>query len=244
MKTSRTTLLIAATILFAVAGAWHFEKAPVYTKEDLMGQFNPEEHPGFERVPNAYASKEKEYLRKEVVAAFIAMAKAAKKDGFDMIIVSGTRNYEYQIGIWNRKWEGFSGSDKKRTQAIMAYSSMPGTSRHHWGTDLDINSVEPAYFESGYGARLYRWLDTHAHEYGFFQPYKDEHKGRPGYKDEKWHWSYYPTSRRLLKAFNFVISQKDIEGFPGAHFFEDFDVQANFINGIVEDPRLQKKTLF
>ncbi|MFM9004881.1 MAG: D-alanyl-D-alanine carboxypeptidase family protein [Flavobacteriales bacterium] len=43
----------------------------------------------------------------------------------------------------------------------MKFSSMPGTSRHHWGTDIDLNSVEPSYFLSGKGLLIYQWLSAH-----------------------------------------------------------------------------------
>ena len=36
---------------------------------------------------------------------------------------------------------------------IMKYSSMPSTSRHHWGTDIDLNSLENSYFEKGEGKK-------------------------------------------------------------------------------------------
>ena len=31
---------------------------------------------------------------------------------------------------------------------------MPGTSRHHWGTDIDFNSVDPAYFKTATGIKV------------------------------------------------------------------------------------------
>jgi D-alanyl-D-alanine carboxypeptidase len=54
---------------------------------------------------------------------------------------------------------------------IMNYSAMPQASRHHWGTDVDINSVEPEYFESGQGLKEYTWLQENAWKFGFCQPY-------------------------------------------------------------------------
>ncbi len=48
---------------------------------------------------------------------------------------------------------------------------MPQASRHHWGTDVDINSVEPEYFESGQGLKEYTWLQENAWKFGFCQPY-------------------------------------------------------------------------
>jgi LAS superfamily LD-carboxypeptidase LdcB len=229
-----------------ILGLWgvftSFQTAPTFYKNDLLGKFDPATHPAFVSVPNTFASKEKEFVRAEVWEAFQKMAAAAKQDGLDMIIVSGTRNHAYQTDIWQRKWNTFPGKAKEKAANIMTYSSMPGTSRHHWGTDIDINSVEPVYFESGYGAKLYAWLDANAFKFGFFQPYKNEKAGRKGFKDEKWHWSYYPTARKMLQAFNRVIAPADIAGFDGADLFEELHVGQTYINGIAPEPRLEPQT--
>ncbi len=83
---------------------------------------------------------------------------------------------------------------------ILLYSSMPGTSRHHWGTDFDINELKNSYYDKGDGKIVYTWLKQHAHKYGFCQPYT---KGRKkGYEEEKWHWSYIPVARILQKDWN------------------------------------------
>jgi len=44
---------------------------------------------------------------------------------------------------------------------------MPTASRHHWGTDVDINSVDPDYFMNGTGLKEYEWLKKNAYKYGF-----------------------------------------------------------------------------
>jgi zinc D-Ala-D-Ala carboxypeptidase len=225
-------------------GLTSYRQSPVFHKKDLLGKLDPSEHTDFQRVPSKFAAKSEEYLRHDALQAFLKMAEAAKKAGFDLLIVSGTRNYDYQLGIWNRKWENLSGKAEARAKSITTYSSMPGTSRHHWGTDIDIYSVDPAAFEGGYGARLYAWLDAHAWEYGYFQPYKNERAGRKGYKDEKWHWSYYPTASKLLKAFNKVVNETDIHGFDGAELYEKLQIKTYYVNGIEEDPRLATNHFF
>ena len=205
---------------------------PTYTKNDLMGKITPSNHKDFSAVPQRYASKSM-YLRHEVLEAFKRMSKAASQDGINLIIVSGTRNRNRQLEIWNEKWNRFSGSDVERAEEILLYSSMPGTSRHHWGTDIDINSVDPDYFDSGRGAKEYEWLAENAIRFGFFQPYtaKDENR-KEGYREEKWHWSYYPVANRLLKAYKRMVSYDDISGFPGAEIAEDIRVLDRFVMGI------------
>ncbi|NJK84501.1 MAG: M15 family metallopeptidase [Saprospiraceae bacterium] len=42
---------------------------------------------------------------------------------------------------------------QERALKILKYSSMPGTSRHHWGTDIDLNSFSNSYFEQGEGKK-------------------------------------------------------------------------------------------
>lgn len=224
--TLRFLVLIGFLVLCA------FQDVPVFDKVVLMGEFEPDSQPGFSRVPASYSLKESAYLRTEVVEAFVKMARSAEKDGISLRIISATRNKEYQVDIWERKFSSLSGSSLEKSKEILHYSSMPGTSRHHWGTDFDLNSVEPAFFESGAGAKLYTWLSKNAAKYGFFQPYTKQNSGRTGYHEEKWHWSYYPTARIMLKAYNHVVTPEMIQGFLGAETAIDLNVIDLYVNGI------------
>ena len=101
------------------------------------------------------------YLEKQTAVSFKKMKSAAEKDGINLIIVSGARNYYSQKSIWERKFKNNQSrglNPLENARKILRYSSMPSTSRHHWGTDIDINSLEPSYFESGRGKREYDWL--------------------------------------------------------------------------------------
>lgn len=220
-------LLPVITVLITASNPF-----PVYTKADLLGEINPSSHPDFVKVANRYTNKTT-YLRKETYAAFLKMRKAASKDGINLKIVSGTRNKSRQTEIWNRKWNRLSGTKVERARTILQYSSMPGTSRHHWGTDLDFNSVEPSYFEQGKGAEIYNWLSENAEKFGFFQPYIPYGKHRTaGYREEKWHWSYYPTANQLIMAYKRMINYTDITGFKGAEIAEELDIINQFVQGI------------
>jgi LAS superfamily LD-carboxypeptidase LdcB len=160
-------------------------------------------------------------LRGEVAQAFAALRADARRDGFELAIASSFRSYSRQLAIWNGKVRGerqvlddtgnevdvaaLADSDKLR--AILRFSAIPGTSRHHWGTDLDVYdaAVMPEDYQLQLSLRevapggmfdpLHRWLDermARGASHGFYRPYAAD---RGGIAPERWHLSYAPLSR-------------------------------------------------
>ncbi|QOL27329.1 M15 family metallopeptidase [Thalassotalea sp. LPB0316] len=154
-----------------------------------------------------------------VVEPLRKLVDAAKDAGFNLTIASGFRNFDRQLSIFNRKANGqLPVFDKNNQQldisalsnhellhAIMYFSALPGTSRHHWGTDFDFYdaSLLPQgqslalapweYQQGGYFYHLNQWLDKHALQYGFYRPY-DKYRG--GVAIEPWHFSYFPLAKQ------------------------------------------------
>jgi len=229
------TLLILCLLIVEV---------PDPEKNYLIGKFDPSTDMRFTKVRPEHASGAATggYLRTETYNAFVTMADAAKKDGILLIIISATRNFESQKQIWENKWNGkvrVAGmnlksvkSPEKRARIILRYSSMPGSSRHHWGTDMDLNSLENSYFESGQGMKIYQWLTSHAAEYGFCQPYGSKANGRSGYEEEKWHWSYLPLSKPLLDEYIKNIHYEDITAFKGSETALTLKIIEDYVQGI------------
>jgi LAS superfamily LD-carboxypeptidase LdcB len=219
-------------------------KATYLNKDYLMGKFDPSTHQDFSKIASQYTEKEEIYMRKDAYEAFVQMAKHAKSDGITFEIVSATRPFQYQKGIWERKWNGqtkVSGQDlsqtmpgfHQRAMKILEYSSMPGTSRHHWGTDIDLNHLENDYFESGQGLKEYEWLVEHAASYGFCQVYSEKGADRPhGYNLEKWHWSYLPVAGKLTEFARTNMNNSDIFGFEGDSITDSIDILQKYILGI------------
>ncbi len=214
-------------------------------KNYLLGKFDPASQPAFSKLKDEHTQgiARAGYLRKETYEAFVKMSDAAKKEGVDLIIISATRNFESQKRIWENKWEGRTKVEgknlttvkdpKERARLILLYSSMPGTSRHHWGTDMDLNSLENNFFESGDGLKIYQWLVAHAAEYGFCQPYTSKADAkRTGYEEEKWHWSYLPLSGKFLEEYKKNISYKDIKGFTGSTVAKNILVIRDYVEGV------------
>ncbi|MGJ8550495.1 M15 family metallopeptidase [Winogradskyella wichelsiae] len=202
------------------------------TKNLVLGKFDYKTDTTFTKVDNQYTAKTL-YLNKEVYSAFLKMQNAAKKDNISLIILSGTRNFDEQKVIWERKWNKYSNlAPLKRAKMILEYSSMPSSSRHHWGTDLDLNNLSNSYFSTEKGKAIYDWLVENANDYGFYQVYTHKGNGRTGYNLEKWHWSYLPLAKPYLDYYNSNVTLKDIEGFKGFEKAEDVDIINIYVNGI------------
>ncbi|MGE8720698.1 M15 family metallopeptidase [Leptospira terpstrae] len=172
-----------------------------------------------------------------------------------IFLVSSFRNFGHQKGIWEAKFTGkkvmrvpIKGkSPEEITNLILEFSSAPGTSRHHWGTDFDINALDNAYFEeNGKGKILYDWLKQNAHKYGFCQPYSRlSTRNNKGYQEEKWHWSYAPISNQLTKEWVKGFSSGEIQlagSFLGADVLGDRAL--DFVRSINPDcEKIQKPSL-
>lgn len=206
-------------------------------KTTLMGKFTPADHPDFVLVGSPYSAKAGMYLHKETFDAFKKMYDAAKKDGVVLNIISSTRNFDQQKKIWEDKWSRFAKEapdETKRALKILEYSSMPGTSRHHWGTDIDLNDLNNPSFEgSGKYRKVYEWLEKNAATYGFGQPYTPKGDARPnGYNEEKWHWSYLPIAKKYRAAYLQSIQNEDIGGFKGSGTAVSLNVVKNYVGGV------------
>jgi LAS superfamily LD-carboxypeptidase LdcB len=196
-------------------------------KNYLLGKFEPDQEKDFVEVDSEYTDNRRLHLRQETYEAFIRMYDAALQSGIKLIIISANRNFNSQKNIWERKWCGKTPVDGKnlaetvsdpveRARIILRFSAMPGTSRHHWGTDIDLNSLDNCYFSTGEGKEIYTWLTENASDYGFCQTYTPKDPTRPtGYEEEKWHWSYLPLARSFLDQYTQKVGYDDLKGFLG-----------------------------
>jgi D-alanyl-D-alanine carboxypeptidase len=203
------------------------------TVEYVMGKFDPAQDKRFVKIDKAYTDKKEMYLRQEAYIAFKKMAIAAKKDGISLKIVSATRNFAQQKAIWETKWQtkyAHIQDPQQRALKILEFSSMPGSSRHHWGTDMDLNDLNNEYFATGAGKKMYDWLLQHAATFGFCQPYS---AGRTdGYQEEKWHWTYLPLSKPLTDFAKAHLTDAQIKGFLGAETASRIEIVKRYILGI------------
>jgi LAS superfamily LD-carboxypeptidase LdcB len=173
-------------------------------------------------------------LHYEAATSFLAMREAAASAGIDLRPRSSFRDFDTQLVIWNRKWAGErplydrQGSLVARAQladaqvidAILCWSAIPGGSRHHWGSDIDVidaASVPPGYSVEllpseyavdGIFARLSAWLEANMQRFGFFRPYRSD---RGGVSPEPWHLSYAPVSLPALESLSLSMLRQVLD---------------------------------
>ena len=204
---------------------------------ELLGHVNPAQDTAFEALPERMSSRAGLFLREEACAAFQRMYDSAREDGLTLTALSATRPFGHQASIWNRKWnrpQAMGMAPFDRALDILRYSSMPGSSRHHWGTDVDVYSLDPETFESGEGAQVLAWLRKHAGNFGFVEVYTADSL-RPGYRPEAWHWSYLPLAGPYLNAINDAATKGTLprfEGFEGAELADSLRIVEDFVNGV------------
>jgi hypothetical protein len=95
---------------------------------------------------------------------------------------------------------------------ILTTRSMPGFSRHHWGTDIDIVSVKRSDWQPNRRlAPLIPFIRAVATEHGFFTPYSAgtgsprfegfPRPSQPHHDEEPWHLSYWPIANHIQQEW-------------------------------------------
>ena len=169
------------------------------------------------------------------VEALIAMRNEARAAGIDLNVVSGFRDFNRQLAIWNGKFNGSRplldahGAVINRADlyesalidAILTWSALPGASRHHWGSEIDVidTAALPAgaqpqltpgdFTPGGCFARLNGWLDSNMRRFGFFRPYATF---QGGVQPEPWHLSYAPVALPALEVLSLDVLREALEG--------------------------------
>lgn len=173
----------------------------------------------------------------EVIPSLKLLQEAAKDEiGADLQLISCFRSYEAQKKIWELKASGkrdiFDDNDNKvdidhlstseLIEKIMRFSAIPGASRHHWGTDMDVydasklkkEEVNLTPSECGPGdifCELHAWLDqkiADKQSFGFYRPYNED---LGGVSVEKWHLSFAPIANEYFQNYNLEVFISNLE---------------------------------
>jgi LAS superfamily LD-carboxypeptidase LdcB len=198
---------------------------------------NPAELTGRSRTHIAELTQPPCPMHLDVIAPFTNLRREAQAAGFDPEPVSGFRDFPRQLAIWNAKFAGerpmvdAAGGPievrgltaAQRVDAILMWSAMPGASRHHWGTDLDL--IDRRATPDGYRVRLApdefaaggpyaafdAWLEANAARFGFFRPFRGV---RSGVSPEPWHLSFAPIAEPARESLTPAVLRAAIEPAP------------------------------
>ncbi len=122
-------------------------------------------------------------LRKEAASAYEDFAKAAQKEGLDIVAIAAYRSYEYQAGLYNYN-KNASGQEYADQ-----YYARPGQSEHNSGLAVDITFNSHNYNEiEKYDG--YEWILNNMHKYGFILRYPQDKQDITRYGYESWHMRY------------------------------------------------------
>ena len=134
-------------------------------------------------VQYAYGSNS---ITEETMEAFKNMFYAAKKEDLTLIITSSYRDYETQDTLWNQYANAY-GQDYADSVSARA-----GYSEHQSGYAIDIVTYN-AVLNNFEKTDEFKWLQKHAHEYGFILRYPKDKEDITGYDYESWHYRYVGT---------------------------------------------------
>ncbi len=164
-------------------------------------------------------------LKSKTLNAFEIFCEEAKQYGFEPKIESGYRSFDRQLLIWNEKVSGKRKvldekgsvvniselSDWELMKTILLWSALPGTSRHEWGTDIDV--IDTAAVPEGYEAELtpeesfgvfgafHKWLDERIECGKSFDFRRVFLPGIGRVQQEPWHLSYVPEAGKIERNF-------------------------------------------
>ncbi len=163
-------------------------------------------------------------VHRQVLEPLHFLARRAASAGFIFKVASSYRSFERQLLIWNNKARGLRPvlndagesidinrlSEREKVFAILRWSALPGVSRHHWGTDIDVYGaaqLSPDYQlqltvaetqGAGPFAEFHIWLSDELAQGNsdFFRPYTQD---RGGIAPEPWHLSYAPLATNFSR---------------------------------------------
>lgn len=130
-------------------------------------------------------------MRAEAAAVLVRLLDAADKSGTELRVRSTFRSYGEQVGTFQFWVDRLGEAQAKRL------SAPAGHSEHQLGTTADISSrnINWELLTSFGDLPEGKWVDAHAHEFGFAISYPRNGEAVTGYMYEPWHIRYIGTAR-------------------------------------------------
>ncbi len=117
-----------------------------------------------------------------------ALERMRKDSGYEMPLISGFRDYETQVAVFEN-W-----CSKNGIEDAERFSSRPGHSEHQTGLTVDVTSTDDLFAFTDEA----RWIGENCYKYGFIVRYPKGKEEITGYVYEPWHLRYLGTSTAKL----------------------------------------------
>ena len=152
-----------------------------YIPDDLVITDNNENN-----FHNFIDPNHKPMISKKVYPYFLKMKEDALKEGYNIILDSGYRSYEYQKNIWDDYVKKYG---LEKTKILVA---PPGASEHQSGLAFDVAFMRKNKFVEHVTDDLEetKWMIKNAHKYGFILRYPKGKENITGYGYEPWHYRF------------------------------------------------------
>lgn len=153
---------------------------PDYVPSDL----EPIKYYAEDRTPIA------RFMRKEVADNFHKMVEAAKEAGYEILMTTAYRDYNFQKTLNDNYIANYGEAAASR------FSAKPGESEHQTGLAVDITAKSVNYtLTEDFGETPEGiWLSENCKTYGFILRYTKESEEITGYNFEPWHFRYTGTT--------------------------------------------------
>lgn len=159
--------------------------------------------PNVSKRPNATSDEIK--MRDQAATALEQMFAAASNEGVSLLLASGYRSYNLQVGVYNRNVRNVGQAEAD------IRSARPGHSEHQSGLSVDVGAasrqceIEECFANLAEG----KWVATNAHRFGFIIRYPQGKQGTTGYVYEPWHIRFVGSelAAELLKDGNPTLEE-------------------------------------
>lgn len=127
----------------------------------------------------------KTLVETETLNAFLEMQNDARLTGYNIVVESGYRSYEYQAEILKENLIEMG-------EEVYKYVALPGTSEHQTGLAIDVALYKDGEYIDKFDDSFpeIKWLHENCYKYGFILRYPKGKEDITGYNYKCWHFRY------------------------------------------------------
>lgn len=152
---------------------------------------------------------------KRIKTALETMIEDAGKDGLNLVVCSSYRDYKKQDSLMDKSIAKYVRSGMTYTEAFFKTKeqiALTGASEHHTGLAVDIVGKSHQSLDSAQAdTEEAKWLNEHAHEYGFILRYPADKEELTMISYESWHYRYVGKKAAAFMKENNLCLEEFVE---------------------------------